>query len=159
LQQKLFIINYSHYQQYGGTTVYTDQRNTLVATAKGPNETVSYIFKTFGNGWSLQSQLKAYDPMTDNLLHNVTTDTYYDPANPTVRLPPSTDFSNPTIWGGTLLTTNENEIQIRTQYRPDSCLRIWMSDHFLDGWDTAVLTVRAPDDTNNTFHPHCDQVS
>jgi hypothetical protein len=27
-----------------------------------------------------------------------------------------------------------------------------------DGWDTAVLTVRAPDLTNDTFHPHCDQV-
>jgi hypothetical protein len=32
-----------------------------------------------------------------------------------------------------------------------------MSDHFKDGWDTAVLTVIAPDQSNNTFAPHCDQ--
>ena len=48
--------------------------------------------------------------------------------------------------------------QIRNQYDNRSCLQLWMSDHFLDGWDTAVLTVRAPDLTNDTFHPHCDQV-
>jgi hypothetical protein len=35
---------------------------------------------------------------------------------------------------------------------------LWLSDHFLDGWDIAVLTVRAPDRTNDSFHPHCDQV-
>ncbi len=34
-----------------------------------------------------------------------------------------------------------------------------MSDHFLDGWDTAVLTVRAPNTWNDTFHPHCHQVN
>lgn len=48
---------------------------------------------------------------------------------------------------------------MRTPYHNKSCLILWMSDHFGDGWDTAVLTVRAPDLTNDTFHPHCDQVS
>ncbi|RYY84684.1 hypothetical protein EON63_08715 [archaeon] len=49
-------------------------------------------------------------------------------------------------------------MQMRTPYHNQSCLLLWMSDHFGDGWDTAVLTVRAPDLTNDTFHPHCDQV-
>lgn len=72
--------------------------------------------------------------------------------------PPVSNFSNPTLWGDALIHTAQNDIQIRRRMRNDSCLLIWLSDHFLDGWDTAVLTVRAPDLTNDTFHPHCDQV-
>lgn len=48
---------------------------------------------------------------------------------------------------------------ILTRFHNRSCLRIYMSDHFLDGWDRAVLTIRSPDNTNDTFHPHCDQVN
>jgi len=33
-----------------------------------------------------------------------------------------------------------------------------MSDHFLDGWDSSVLTVKAPDQSEDKFHPHCDQI-
>jgi hypothetical protein len=150
LQQKLFARNDTHSQLAYGTDVYSDQQNTLIATATGPNQTVAYLFKTFGNGWSLQSQLISY---------NVTTDgTHYDGNYLTPR-PPVTNFSNPTIWGGTLFFSAGNEVQIRTQYRYGSCLLFTLSDHYLDGWDTAVLTVRAPDLTNDTFHPHCDQVS
>jgi hypothetical protein len=57
-----------------------------------------------------------------------------------------------------MILTGDNTIDIYTQFHNGSCLNIWMSDHFKDGWDIAVLTVMAPDKTNNTFHPHCDQV-
>lgn len=150
LQQKLFGINDTHSNIIYGTSVYSDQKNTLLATTTGPNATVSYIFKTFGNGWSLQSKLMSYNPVTDGLYY----DNDINQPRPSLR-----NFSNPTIWGGTLLFRARNEVQIRDKYHKNSCLLIWMSDHFKDGWDTAVLTVRAPDLTNDTFHPHCDQVN
>ena len=74
------------------------------------------------------------------------------------------DLSNATIFntlgasGGNLLHGGHRNVQIRTEFQNESCLLIWLSDHFKDGWDRAVLTVRAPDLTNDTFHPHCDQV-
>ena len=62
------------------------------------------------------------------------------------------------IAGYLLSSGGDNTIQIRSKFQNNSCLQIWLSDHFLDGWDTAVLTIRAPDLSNDTFHPHCDQV-
>lgn len=73
-------------------------------------------------------------------------------------------LSNATIFrtlgssGGNLLHGGHRNVQVRTEFNNGSCLVIWLSDHFKDGWDRAVLTVRAPDLTNDTFHPHCDQV-
>ena len=114
------------------------------------------MFKTFGNGWSLQTRILSYNLSVD--------DPYYDISDAStmggegIERPAITNFSLPQVWGGTLIHSAGTEIQLRTKFNNESCLRIWMSDHFLDGWDTAVLTVRAPDLTNDTFHPHCDQV-
>ena len=150
LQQRLFRKNDTHSQLSYHTSVYVNQPlNTMVATAYGPNDTVAYVFKSFGNGWSLQAKLISW---------NSTEEPPYYNNDPSQRKPNPKNFTNPTLWGGTLLFSAENEVQIRTQYRNHSCMVIWMSDHYRDGWDTAVLTVRAPDGSNDTFHPHCDQV-
>lgn len=153
LQQKLFYGNDSTTEQTAGPDLYSDGANTLVASITSVNISSAYIFKIFGNasfgtGWSLQSQLLPYNITEDGLYYN---------NNSSDPRPAITNFTNPTINGGSLLFTAENEIQIRTQFQNTSCLQIWMSDHFKDGWDTAVLTVIAPDQSNDTFAPHCDQ--
>ena len=67
-------------------------------------------------------------------------------------------ISNPSVWGSSMIVTGDKSVDIYSQFHNGSCLLIWMSDHFKDGWDIAVLTVFAPDKTNDTFHPHCNQV-
>merc|ERR1711998_385736 len=62
-------------------------------------------------------------------------------------------ITEPMLWGGHMLSNYNGTALIHSRYHNGSCLLLWMSDHFTDGWDTAVLTVRAPDTTNNTFHP------
>jgi len=146
-QQKLFAAQDSTQQAYDSASVYMNFNNSLVTTVKGPYSTSSYFFKTFGNGWSLQQLLTPFDETK-----------VIDGSSIKVA---SKALINPIIYGGYLLSRHEKnpaDIEIRTRYRSNSCLQLWMSDHFLDGWDTAVLTVRAPDLTNDTFHPHCDQV-
>lgn len=154
LQQKLFYDNDTTSEISTSVDVYNDKRNTIIATVSGPNISSAYVFKIFGNqsfeaGWSLHSRLLPYNTTLDGVT--------YDDDRAEVR-PGITNFSNPSIWGGSILFSAQNEVQIRTRLQNYSCLRIWMSDHFLDGWDTAVLTVVAPDQTNDTFAPHCDQV-
>lgn len=154
LQQKLFAGNDSTHEMSTSVDLYNDKRNTIVATVGGPNISSAYVFKIFGNqsfeaGWSLHSRLLPYNETADGLM--------YDDDAMEMR-PGITNFSTPTIWGGAILFRAENEVQIRTRLHNQSCIKIWMSDHFLDGWDTAVLTVIAPDQSNDTFAPHCDQV-
>lgn len=118
------------------------KENNLFATVYGGNVSASYLFRSFGSGWSLQQRLLSY-----NTTFNATNSL-------------GANFTTPSFWGGTLLYSSGNNTQlIYSRYHNTSCLLIWMSDHFGDGWDTAVLTVRAPDLSNDTFHPHCDQVS
>jgi hypothetical protein len=62
------------------------------------------------------------------------------------------DFPSRLQHGGT------NGMVLHTRFTKTSCLLIWMSDHYGDGWDTALLTVRAPDTSNDTFYPNCNQV-
>lgn len=167
LQQKLLAKNDSTTDPYYQSTVMMDPFSTLIGTVMGKNSSVSYIFKSFGSGWSLQQKLTAFN-LTGVDLDD--TSTYPDsiaqldfPANFTAaekRRELTTRFSNPALWGGHLIHNAGpiGGVQIRSQYRNGSCLRLWLSDHFLDGWDTALLTVRAPDLSNDTFHPHCDQV-
>ncbi len=153
LQQRLFGPNDTASEIVTESVVYSDRKNTMFTTIRGPEITSTYIFKTFGNGWSLQSRILSYNKSIDGT-H------YYDTErNQSVLRPPITNFTSPQVYGSTMISTAQNEVQVRTQFHYGSCLIIWLSDHFLDGWDTAVLTVRAPDLTNDTFHPHCDQVS
>merc|ERR1711907_351866 len=67
------------------------------------------------------------------------------------------NMSNPQLWGSQLIYKGEKSIDIYSQYNNRSCLLLWTSDHFGDGWDIAVLTVVAPDGSNDTFYPSCDQ--
>lgn len=155
LKQKLFSSNDSSSDITYGTDLYSDGFNTLIASTPGPKISQAYMFRIFGNWsdpanlWQLKSHILPYNVSKDGL--------YYDAAHLYPR-PPLSNFSNPTLWGGSLLFTAGNEVQLRTVYKNTSCLLIWMSDHFQDGWDTAVLTAVAPDLTNDTFQPHCDQV-
>jgi hypothetical protein len=85
---------------------------------------------------------------------------------------PTKRLNNAQMWGSTMLfhsdTTasagqfdggSDGEMVIYSQLHNESCLLFWMEDHFGDGWDTAVLSVRYElDGSNDTFHPHCDQV-
>lgn len=156
LQQKLFNPNESSLfpELHNSTEVYSIQ-DKLFTTVHGPNTSISYVFRSQGtSSWSLQSKLLSYNTSTD-LPYFPNPDNVSDTSQ---TRPPLTSFTRPILWGGTLVYRADNEYHLRTPYRNDSCLQIWLSDHYRDGWDTAVLTVRAPDLTNDTFHPHCDQV-
>lgn len=130
----------------------------------GINSTTTYIFRNVNAGWSLQQKLRAFDDLSE-LPNPYNASDKNLPYNSSVTLEgiaydQRMKFGSPSLWGSYLMhgAGPNGGLQIRTQYRNNSCLRLWMSDHFLDGWDTAVLTVRAPDRSNDTFHPHCDQV-
>lgn len=138
LQQRLFSTGDSNGDFLFGPRELVLKDNNILVTLQG-NSTkpiqVSYVFKTFGSGWSQQQRLTHVESSAANI-------------------------SATAIYGGTVLFSKdeENVVNIRTEYHNGSCILLWLSDHFLDGWDTAVLTVRAPDLSNDTFHPHCDQI-
>ncbi len=138
LQQRLFSTGDGNNDVVYGPRELILKDNNILVTLQG-NTTkpiqVSYVFKTFGNGWSQQQRLTQVESSSANI-------------------------SATAIYGGTILFAKDesNNENIRTEYHNGSCILLWLSDHFLDGWDTAVLTVRAPDLTNDTFHPHCDQI-
>ena len=67
-------------------------------------------------------------------------------------------LSNAQLWGSQLLYRGDQALDIYSQYHDESCLLLWASDHFGDGWDIAMLTVVAPDGSNDTFHPSCNQI-
>ena len=124
------------------TTVHL-RHDTLVATMHTPdgNET-NFVYtlpeyhssEHAGPGWS-QQQVLTSEGNTDGK-----------------------QMSNPQLWGSSMLFRGNHSIDMYTQYYPDSCLLLWASDHFGDGWDKAVLTVVAPDGSNDTFHPSCNQI-
>lgn len=146
----LFKLNESTSDSFG-PSLLIDKDETMIATFESKVEIASYIFKqNAGTGaWSEQQRLVAHtlDDVTD----------YNAPTVPPRTDPPDTAFSNPSLQGGNLFYTGNNELVIRSQFRQSSCLLIWMADHFRDGWDSAVLTVRSPDKTNDTFYPHCNE--
>lgn len=167
LQQKLLAKNDSTPDPYYRSSVVMDAHDMLIGTVAGREITSSYVFKSFGKGWSLQQRLNAFNltgvDLDDNSTYPAELKELTFPANFTAdekKRELTTRFSNPGLWGGHMIHNAGpiGGVQIRSQYRNGSCLLLWLSDHYLDGWDTAVLTVRAPDLTNDTFHPHCDQV-
>ena len=137
LQQRLFADNDTvpdPTELRMGTNIHM-RNNTLVSTTVGPFN-AAYVFRTSdGTRWSQLQRLT-----NDNTANSMA-------------------ISNPNIWGANMFVTGKNSIDIYSQYYNGSCLMIWMSDHFKDGWDIAVLSVVAPDKSNNTYHPHCDQVN
>lgn len=145
LQQRLFAVPDNTTQLYSAAEVYMDKASTLITTIPGPNTTNAYVFRSYFGSWSLQQRLTAANGSSS----------ISSSFSATVNL---SAFSNPTLWGGSMVYRTLEDVHIRTQYHNGSCLRIWMSDHFHDGWDSAVLTVRAPDLTNDTFQPQCNQV-
>lgn len=99
------------------------------------------FFKNGKKKWSLQQILQTNIPFVDN----------------SQNIKPR--YRNPSQNGGTLfMASNNNTIEVLSNYHNGSCLLLWLSDHFGDSWDSLVLTVRAPDTTNNSFSPKCDQI-
>lgn len=154
LQQRLFVNGNT---DYGDEKIYdtevSSNNGDLMANMYGPAASVSYMLKHYDltDGtvrWSMQARL--------------TVDENPNPADKLI-------FSSQNVWGGNMIhksrkrdptssPTAINEVSIRTQLHNGSCLILWLSDHMTDGWDTAVLSVRAPDSTNDTFYPGCNQV-
>ena len=137
LQQRLFDDNNSipDPNQLRVNTSLHMRNHSLVSTVVGPTYKAAYVFNTSdGVRWSQSQRIINEHPSL--------------PMN----------ISNPNIWGGNMLVTGRNTIDIYTKFHNGSCLLIWMSDHFKDGWDIAVLTVMAPDKSNDTFFPGCNQV-
>ena len=135
--------------------------NNLVASVYGPNNLGnSYLFKNFGQGWSLQQAVKPQGVWTE-VTGGPTTDFLgftgigTDPDGVAYSDAP---FTEPSLHGGTLFHRFRDTTLIHSRFHNGTCLLLWMSDHFLDGWDSAVLTVRSPDKSEDKFHPHCDQV-
>ena len=106
----------------------------------GPDVSASYIFKTTDGSGSWTQYQRIVSPINGN-----------DGL-------PLLNLSTPTLNSGTLAFGGTENAMLMTQFHETSCFRIYLSDQFLDGWDIAVLTVRAPDTTEDRFQPHCDQV-
>jgi hypothetical protein len=142
------------------TTAKLFPGGSLVAMTNGTYDTGNaYVFKRFESGWTVQQKITAVDAFNeidggDDYLG------YTGMAGSAEQIEYGTrgPINQAELWGGTLLTHYNGTTLIHSRYHNGSCLLLWMSDHYVDGWDTAVLTIRAPDSTNDTFHPHCDQV-
>jgi len=163
LQQRLFTDPADEGTDYkmNSTRVKITNSNNIVASIFGPNNTGNtYMFKTFGSGWSLQAALKP-DSIFTQVTGGATEDfTGFSGAGTAAA---GVDYATsileqPQLHGGTLFHKFRNTNLIHSRFHNGSCLLLWMSDHFLDGWDSVVLTVRAPDTSKDVFHPHCDQV-
>lgn len=124
-----------------------DDLESLFVTMLSPTNHSEFVFQPDGYSatgyktWSLQQILQT----------NI-------PYQPNVSLGEER-YRSPSQFGGTLfMASNNNTIELQSKYHNGSCLLLWLSDHFGDGWDSLVLTVRAPDTTNDSFSPKCNQV-
>lgn len=145
-----------------GTTAKLFPEGSLVAVTDAINDAGNaYVFKRFAGGWTIQqkiSPVNAFDEIEGGSDQEYTGYTGTAGSAAQIAYGAAGPLDTAILWGGTLLTHYEGTTLIHSRYHNGSCLLLWMSDHYLDGWDTAVLTIRAPDTTNDTFHPHCDQV-
>jgi hypothetical protein len=144
-----------------GTKAKIFEGGNLIATTNATMNTGNaYVFKTFGDGWSVQQKISPADAW-DNTIGGAAYEFNGYEGDPgsseQAAYGQRGPITEPMLWGGHMLSNYNGTALIHSRYHNGSCLLLWMSDHFTDGWDTAVLTVRAPDTTNNTFHPHCDQ--
>ena len=124
-----------------------DDMDTLFVTMLSPTNHSEFVYQPTGwsttgyKTWSLQQILQTNIPYDMN---NSMGDERY---------------RSPSQFGGTLfMGSNNNTVELLSKYHNGSCLLLWLSDHFGDSWDSLVLTVRAPDTTNDSFSPKCDQV-
>lgn len=128
----------------GADVYYGDDLDSLFITLRSPSNTTQFVYMSSGlstTGYKMWSEQQRLFP-------NIPADTgalgLYD---------------TPTQFGGTLfMRSNNDTVEVLSKYHNGSCMLLWMSDHFGDGWDSLVLTVRAPDTTNDSFSPRCDQV-
>ena len=154
IQQKLVLdccnedensYNVSKVLVQGAQVRFGDDLDSLFITMLSPTNQSEFVFQDVGLSptgyptWSLKQILQANIQETN--------------ASVTKR------YRNPAQYGGSLMMeSNNNTVELLSQFHNGSCLLLWLSDHFGDGWDTLVLTVRAPDTTNDSFSPRCDQV-
>ena len=159
-QQKLFVGNDSNpYTNYTNLELKLYESSLYATfTTVHPVGSLIYHFQRFSSGRWTQIQVLSY-PNSEVL----SIDANYNLSAPGASLSvihniTRSNFTHPRQFGSTLLVSGNEELLIYSQLTNQSCLVLWLSDHFGDGWDTATLTVRAPDVSNDTFHPHCDQV-
>lgn len=124
-----------------------DDFESLFVTMLSPTNHSEFVFQSVGwsstgyKTWSLQQILQANIPFD---------------ANTSLG---NERYRTPSQYGGSLfMGSNNRTVELLSKYHNGSCLLLWMSDHFGDSWDSLVLTVRAPDTTNDSFSPKCDQV-
>lgn len=134
------------------TVIYSNQQE-LITNVYYNDYTKAFYFKSNGPGqWSFLSSFIAYNVESE-------TNSYYDEATNTYQIRPSIrQFFNHRKVGGHILSTHGDQVQIRSQLTYGSCLIIYLTDHFNDGWSGAVLTIRSPDGRNDTFAPGCNPV-
>lgn len=138
---------------FGADVYFGEDKESLLMTMVGTQDTgATYLFRTptadddgllvstATRYWSLQQILKPSTPPDLNEENNT--------------------FGNPAQYGSNMLfVSNNNTIELKSQFHNGSCLLLWLTDHFGDGWDKLVLTVRAPDVTNDSFSPMCSQIN
>jgi hypothetical protein len=115
-------------KKINGTSLFTNQ-DTLIANLYGPGIGYSYIFRpSLAGTWSLQQVISGLD---------VGAQVFF-----------------PVVQGGMLLHgASGGKVVQHTRFQNGSCILIYLTDHFLDGWDTAILTVLAPYQTKDSFNP------
>ena len=154
LQQKLILdccqvdsnnYNVSDVLVQGAKVKFGDDLSSLFVTMLSPTNQSEFVFQPVGlsstgyPSWSLKQIIQA----------NV--------HEPNASVPKR--FRSPAQYGGSLaMASNNKTVELLSQFHNGSCLLLWLSDHFGDGWDTLVLTVRAPDTSNDSFSPMCSQV-
>ena len=128
----------------GADVYFGDDMESLFVTMLSPTNHSEFVFNPDGvsttgyKTWSLQQIIQTSIAPVEN-------------ETPRYRAPAQ--------YGGTLfMASNNKTVEVLSKYHNGSCLLIWLSDHFGDSWDSLVLTVRAPDTTNDSFSPKCDQV-
>ena len=167
--QVLFVGNDSYPNDLYSNIKLSMSTNNLYTTFYYKNSTKTYLFTRFNNFFWSQQQILSYPQELYNETYSNTTKTFNSTSNSTIITTSiiskniSTSINNtlytPNQYGSTLIfKNNNNELMIYSNQLDNNCFIIGMSDHFNDGWDIAVLTVRAPDMSNDTFSPHCNQI-
>jgi hypothetical protein len=135
-QQTLFSSNVSYTEIINSVDVSVAQEDgTLYANVNGPSGAAVYVFEYVKKMWSQQQRILPPDE------------------------DPSANLTYPTQKGGYLMMSGDESVLIYSRYRNDSCLLISLSDHFVDGWSDAFLTVIAPDFSDDSFQQACGEVN
>lgn len=87
---------------------------------------------------SLQQVLNAFTPSQLGLTTSSGSSSGKDDDYEVFGYHPTSYFRNVGLSGGNLFYGSYGSVQIQSEFSNSSCLIIWLSDHFLDGWDTGL---------------------